>query len=359
MATPQIVSVSPDNGSEGITLNSKISVVFDQEIDIDSVQIMVEGADTDRWSGPDQAHWDDPSTTRDDDILSSPGYKGIIAGTLSFEKVDISGNSVSSYDFTGGGSNWCTKVVFTPSMPLAASQGFRVYIPGDENDTDGFRTGVSSRTVFDTVKGSNLGNGNVYFTGSYTGTISDVIRVSIKTGNIFEWRTDSSPLIVRQLPVKQTSQLLTTGIYVHFDGITAVGDTFSVVIEPAVRMVGTYTWIFTTGSGNIRVVPENVSTSIPIGGFSDTSSSASGAVGVLSIISTTPRERATNLDPHSINEIRIKFNKTLDPTTITDETIEVYAEPVNGVFEGNPIPYTGNVPKVLTVEDDTLIITFG
>lgn len=359
MATPQIVKVSPDNGSEGVVLNSKISVVFDQEVDTDSVQIMVEGVESDRWSGPDMVHWDDPSTTRDDDVLSSPGYKGIITGTLSFEKVDINGEGVSSYDYTGGGSNWCTKVIFTPSMPLAASQGFRVYIPGDENDTDGFRTGVSSRTIFDPVKGSNLGSGNVYFTGSYTGTNSDIIRVSVKTGNIFEWRTDSSPLVVRQLPVKQTSQLLIAGISIHFDGIVAIGDTFSVVIEPAVRMVGTYTWTFTTGAGNIRVVPEGVSTSIPIGGFSNTSTSVLGSVGSLAIVSTTPRERATNLDPHSISQIKIKFNKKLDPATITDETIEVYAEPVNGVFEGNPIPYEGNIPKVLTVEDDTIIITFG
>jgi len=360
MAAPQIVEIHPDNSQTGVVLNDKIWVVFDQEVDTESVQIIVEGADTDRWSGPDQVIWDDPSRSDDDDVLATPGYKGVIQGTLTFEKVDESGNNVSGYDYTGGGSNWRTKAIFTPTLPLAPSQGFRVYIPGDDNSTDLVKTGASRRTIFDPVKGSNGGSGSAYFSGSYSGTSEDKIFIRVVSGNQFHWWTQSAPLITRVLPIRQTSQLLLAGVSIRFDtGSFDVGDEFSVVVQPAVRMEGTYTWIFTTGAGTIRVVPDEVSDSIPVGGFAGDTAPSGSVAGSLQIVSTTPRERSTNLDPNSITQIRIKFNKELDPDTITDDSVEVFSEPVNGIFEGNPIQYEGNIPKVLTVEGDTLIITIG
>lgn len=364
MAAPAIVEVNPTPDAEGVALADRIFVVFDQEIDPTSIQIVVEGPDTDRWSGPDQVRLDDTNTDADDPILTTPGYKGVLGGTLSFEKVDSEGNGVSAYDYSGLGDIWYTKVVFTPTMQLAALKEYRVYIMGSEESTEDFTCGVSSRTVYDTVRGANLGDGSATFTGGYTGGTADVINVKIKeAGNASErirfqyWKT-SVPGIVRELDTKQSSQLLFDGISVRFSGDFEVNDSFTVVVEPAVRMADTYTWSFTTGSGSIVEVSEDLAhaPSVPIGGFTTQGGQIDLSSASLKVVSITPANRSTNLVPTSVEQIVIVFNKTLDDTTVTDEVVEVWSEPVNGNFTNNTIEYAGELAKILSVDGDTLTI---
>jgi len=360
MTAPSIIEVYPVNGAEGVVLSDTIYVVFDQEVDTTSVEIFLEGPDTDRWSGPDQARWDNPNTDADDDVLASPGYKGIVPGSLSFEKVDEDGNGISALDYTGGGSLWRSKVVFTPTRPLSANTEYRIWIVGDEETGDSIVSGVSSRTVFDPAKGSNLGDGEATFSGGYIGSRpEDIYYIRIKeTGSasdkiLFQWWKASSPLVVRQLNTRENSQLLNEGVFVKFSGDFEEDDEFSVHVKSGERMQNTYTWVFTTGAGSIETVPSSSSegAAVPAAGW-DGLGAASGASG-LRVLEITPASRATNLDPLSIETIVVKFSANLDEDTITDDTVQVWSEPVNGdpQFEAQ-----GELVKTLSISGDTLTI---
>jgi hypothetical protein len=353
VAAPTIASVYPGDEATGVVLSDVVYVIFDQEVDHSTVQIIVEGPDTDRVTGPDLTRWDDPTTTSDDEILESPAYKGIVAGTLTFVAVDDSGEIYSgAQDYTGSGNIWRTKAIFTPDIPFGAMTEFRVYIIGDEESTDDLESGVSSRTVFDVQKGANLGTGEAYFRGGYSGTINNKYNVEItETGDAgdvhFKWWKDSAPLIIRELKTSLSSILLDNGVYVRFEGALEDGDTYSVVVKPGVRMANTYTWTFTTGSGSILAVPAAADTSYGITDLAGATSSD------LRIVSVTPAERATNLAPTDVEVIVIKFNKNLDDTTITDDAVTVWTEPVNG---DTSLDAEGAIAKILTVSGDTLTI---
>jgi len=358
MPAPAIVEVHPASSATGVILSDSVWVIFDQEIDPTTVSLFVEGPDRDRWSGPDLRYWDDPNTTSDDKILESPGYHGVVPGELTFVKIDSEGNEVSGiYDYTGQGTAWRTKAVFTPDKPLAPGVEYRVYVVGDEESNDEILSGVSSRTVFDALKGSNLGDGEVELTGGYTGTAEDKFFIEImdtgEAGTVnFKWYRQSAPLIERELKSSKTSQLLADGVFVRFiSGTFEVGDQFSVVVKPAERMQDTYTWVFTTGSGSIQAIPsEPASTCADIVGISGIDQDG------LVVLETSPVDYATHLNPDSIQTITVKFNKEIDEDTITDDTVLIWTEPVNGDFDTNDIQFAGQLAKVLSVDGDTLTI---
>jgi len=357
MAAPTIVEVHPVSSATGVVLSDTITVTFDQEVDIDSVSIIVEGPDTDKWSGPDLALFDDLDTDSDDDILSTAGYKGIVQGEVTEIKVDAEGDTVSTYDYTGGGSNWYSKAVFTPDIPLASLTSYRVYVIGDESDNDNIMSGVSARTVFDTSKGTNLGTGDPTFGGMYTGTITDVYNARISSAGAvgtakFVWWKDSDPLIVRELTTKQNSQLLSDGVSIQFtDSTYVVNDTFEVVVKAPVRMASTYTWTFTSGAGSIETVPSASVVSIPI-------TSPEGSTGTdastFTISSMDPDNRDTNLAYASLNTITVTFSADPDATTITDSTVTVSMEPVNG---DPAVADTTELVKALSLSGSVLTIT--
>jgi hypothetical protein len=358
MAAPTVVSVHPVSAATGVVLSDTITVLFDQEVDQTTVSLFIEGPDTDRWSGPDLAYWDDPKTTSDDEVLQSPAYKGIVPGTLSFVQINAQGEDVSgSHDYSGTGTIWRSKAVFTPTLPLAPGVAYRVYIVGDEESNDDIVSGVSSRTVFDTVKGSNLGNGEVDFSGGYEGSISDTIHVEMLGTGVagainFKWWRESAPAIIRELTTKQTSQLLESEIYVRFvSGTYQVGDAFEAVVKPASRMASTYTWTFTTGSGSITTVSATTPSTCAaiVGG-------GGSVLGSLTILSIVPVETATHLDPDSVTEVVVTFSEALDEDTIDDDSVLIWTEPVNGDFDDQTITYAGTIAKILSVSGSTLTI---
>jgi hypothetical protein len=362
MTAPSIVEIHPANEAEGVVLSDQVYVIFDREVDHTTVQIMLEGPDTDRWSGPEQTRWDNPDTDADDDVLATPGYKGMVAGVLAYTKVDGDGVDVSAFDYTGGGVNWRAKVTLTPNEPLAPNTEYRIWIIGDEETGDTILSGVAGRTVFDPVKGANIGDGDVYFTGGYTGTTAEnayVVRIK-EAGEasdklLFEYWRDSAPLVVRELNTSQRSQLLDEGVYVRFEGDFEIDDEFTVQVRTSDRMQSTYTWTFTTGAGSIITIPDSVTQtpSVPVGGFSSTTTSTTTAG--FSVLAVTPSSRVTDKDPLTILEATVLFSDDIDEDTITDDTVTVWSEPVNGdpQFDAD-----GVIVKTLSVNGATLTITF-
>lgn len=364
MTAPNIVEVSPADNADAVIIGAPVIILFDREIDTFSLEgggFVLTGPDNDRIQGAFLGLWDDPRTKLDDNVLSSPGYDGIVKGTWKFERVDGNGNSGAYYDYTGGGVDFRHKAIFTPSEALFPTTIYTAFLEGDENLGDSIPTGVRSRTVFDTMKGANTGTGEAEFIGGYIGDIADTFNVRIvQSGEVgiaeFEWYRGSEPFTIRG-PIKTSTKqvFLEDGVYIKFfaNGQYEVDDLFNVVVKKGDPVVDNYRWKFTTGSGSLRTVPTVQSGSVLPGGSLLTPVSTP-----LKVVKITPNLRDTNLDPFKefTNTIVVEFNKPIDPGSVTDELIKVFSEPVNGDTTNENILYAGELNKTFTVNGKQLII---
>ena len=354
MAAPTIESVNPANAQTGVVLGSPITIVFDREIDPTTVAraFILEGPDSDRWTGPDMVLFDRPITPAPDYYLDSPGYRGITQGTFTLVKLNAGGSSVSSPTYDPSASAFKTKLIFTPTNVLAPGVQYRVYVAGDESSVDEVKVGIASRTVGDTELGTNLGTGTASFSGGYTGTAENqyVIQITLNGGygvGKYSWWKTSNPLLIRTGTISQNEVLLDQGVYASFTGSDfQIGDTFTCRVDPAEYMTTTSTFTFTTGTGNITTVPTSTSTSI-IGDVG-----VPVAATVFAVDESSPDDLATNVKVNR-RTFTVTFTSPLDPS-ITEEQVIVDILPALGVYDGSA--GQENVPKILSVSGNTLTI---
>jgi hypothetical protein len=136
---PIIQDYSPAHNSVSIPLSSVITVTFDRLMDEDSLsrEFFVSGPDTDQFIGPGVAEFNlyPDNVSQGDDLLESPGYPGIVAGSFSFET--LSGNR--------------TKMTFTPTNPMAALTQYTAHLPEADDSAANNYTG---HITFDWTTGS-------------------------------------------------------------------------------------------------------------------------------------------------------------------------------------------------------------
>lgn len=136
-----IVNTFPASGDVGVPLKSNLTFTLSgTNYDEDSLKegIFVEGPDTDRYIGPDLRELEYPdNVSQGDDFLDSPGYYGIVEGTV-----------------TVSGINANTVVTFDPTRPLAASYPYKMNLTG-VLESDGLTTVSGFASVsFTTGSGS-------------------------------------------------------------------------------------------------------------------------------------------------------------------------------------------------------------
>lgn len=332
-----IEDYSPPNGQSGVPLRSTIDIQFTCLMDTKSIEeaFYVEGPDTDTVLGPDSKAdiWPSAFGTslgQEADFLTSPGYKGILQGSFQFSTVDDK-----------------TKMVFTSAQPLAAITNFTAHV-----------TDCYQRSVGDTIAGGgNSGNGEVVFAGMWSeGTNTINMRVT-KSGIAgiaeFVWWLDSDPINVHGpiLTTRRESVVLDADLYADFaDGTFETDDEFSADLSTAVLCSGHLTFSFQTGSGSIEVLPTETSSSI----LSILRQSEVGSSSPLRIVRTIPTDHAAQVDP-DLREIVVEFNKTLDPTSISDAMVQVVTE----VASSHPAASAfaqGTLAKRVTVDGRRLII---
>ncbi len=141
--TDLVIDYEPSNGAGGVPLLTKPYVVLSGlNYDEDSLKegIFLEGPDTDQFIGPGGAYLRFPDGISQgglDDLLESPGYKGITAG--SGLVTEVNGN---------------TKVTFIWERPLAALTDYKLFLANvleadgtteiEEIVTVDFQTGTGS-----------------------------------------------------------------------------------------------------------------------------------------------------------------------------------------------------------------------
>ena len=108
MATVEIESVHPLDGSLGLPLQTQVSVVFNQLMDettITSSTFLVSGPDTSNWETPGIRVIDNASP---ENVLIEFNGESYLDGAISFTQESISGSPV-------------TRATFTPTNPLVAN----------------------------------------------------------------------------------------------------------------------------------------------------------------------------------------------------------------------------------------------
>jgi len=363
--------VHPTQSCIGVIVGDQIWVLFDRAIDENSVSdgnFFVTGPDFDTWSGPDLGVFADyESIGSEEEILQTPGYTGILQGTVTFERVDPDDDdtTISGIDTAGSGLLYRSKAIFTPTNDLASDTEYTVYLSGDEDITDSLTTGITQRTVFDGLADeSNTGTGSISFTGSYTGNASsETYTVSIttagteRTAKFTVTRTGKVGLTYGPYRAKQSGVLIGDGVTAVFaEGSYALGDQWTVLAELPVTFSGNSSWVFQTGSGSIVDIPSTASTSILGDAVTTTSSSSSSSS--FSVSSTTPTDGATHLtvdeDDDGEYTITAVFSANIDDSTVVSGVdVTVVTESVNG---DSSITASGLCISEPTVSNDTLTI---
>lgn len=359
MATiPSIVSVYPANQAKGIVIGDKITVLFDQAIDEESINsgsLVLVGPTKDFIFGRDFTPLDKPGI-EDEQILNSPYTGAYVEGTFSFKRISISGlEEVDIEDTEGNGNLYRTEVIFTPSQPLRTGVTYTVLLAGDETPTDDYDVGIRTRTVFDTIE-TKTGTGSIEFRGGFEGETEKSYVIEITSGGVtgeaeYIWWDTSDPLSTFPGITTTGRRQINQGVWVVCDpdGTFNVGDTFSVNCVPPIVLENNYSWSFETGSGSIITPPSTSSTS----GIENISTEGSVSVGgTFGIISTLPSAREYSIDT-TRQDIIITFNEALDEDTIIADNFIVIADPVNGE---ESIPHGGNLSFSLSVSGSVVTL---
>jgi len=337
--------VHPTVSGQGIICTDKVWVLFDREIDENSLSngnLFITGPDFDTWSGPDlQMFLDAPSLGTEDEILQSPGYHGMVQGTFEFERISLTTlDEVETLDIVGSGHLFRTKVIFTPDNRFQADTEYTVYLSGDEDATDDYQTGLTSRTIFDPISaGTNTSISEPEFTGSYNGLVqSDTLRLDITTSGQadsarFTFQLTSDGLVHGPFRTKESPILLSDGVSVSFtNGILQVGDYWTVALKVPVTYSGNLIWPFQTGSGNIEELPDSTSTTVLGTVGTDSTVSSSTVATTFTVSSTEPDDGDSNLTlPTDAYDITVNFSSDINSATVVSGVdISVYSESVNG-----------------------------
>jgi len=164
----KIVDYFPANDDVSIPLGSTIWIEFDGEMNEDFLEetLFVTGPDTDQFVGVDIDLLEYPENVSEgDDFLESPGYTGIVQGTVTFEDTD-------------SGTKW----IFTPNNVLAALTEYTVHIP-EVKDVGGTTYEGYQTFTFTTGTGSIVelpSSGSTSVIGS-SGNLSNEELIVIKT----------------------------------------------------------------------------------------------------------------------------------------------------------------------------------
>jgi hypothetical protein len=353
-----IDTVNPANNAAGVPLNNSIQILFDREVDEWSIVhggLVVEGPDTDQVMYPG---FEEVTLIQgvESNILETPGLQGLVGGEFTFQRISLLDTSVvGTSDTTGAGNLYRTKVIFKPNQPFRNQTNYNVYLIGQEAGGDE-TVGIRSKTVFDTITGSNTGNGEAIFSGTYLGTLpSDVLNIRITKAGVvgvaeFESWKDSEAIDIEgpTLTALTKTQVL-DGVTVQFgNGSFNVGDTFSVKVKRPDLFTGTATYSFTTGNGSISVVPSSTATSItgdPAPLLPDES---------FYVISTSPRDADSMVDPNN-RRITIKFSENIDPTSLQGSVIVTVEPIIDHPLLTNQVP-AGPITHTLTASGNMLFI---
>ena len=361
MTTPKITAVYPNPNQISVPVGAEIEVIFDQAIDLSTAikSVVLYGKDMDFVSGPDGAKWISEGQSTDPFYLRSPGFSGVVECEYTLVYVDSSG---VEYEFntdvvepaqetTAGVTH---KLIVRPKGLLREEMSYYLKLIGDSEG--GASKGIAKRTVYDVDHSSAVStSGKITVYGGYTDSADDNIRIEIKTsGNIgevdYDFWFDSDPSTVYSNKLaSRRYRRLDKGVQIRFDGSDFLaGDAYRELVQAPEYLENSYDMNFETSTDTIVEVPTTMSTS-PIGPQLPVNSTT----GYLEHLEMDPEDGSSN-QLFKDRQIVLTFGNDLDPATVTQESVKVFAYPVSGVYSDTE--EIKELFKKITVSNNKIII---
>lgn len=119
----------PADGDVGVPLMAPLWILFNRPMNesLLAEQFFIDGPDTDMFVGPGVQDFQNfpANVSQGDDFLTSPGYRGIVQGTFSFQHVSLGDPNTLTTDPV----NYRTKMFFTPVHPLTPNTSYIARLP--------------------------------------------------------------------------------------------------------------------------------------------------------------------------------------------------------------------------------------
>jgi len=281
--------------------------------------------------------------------LESLHLKGEVPVELEVVRCDSSGLTLEeqmSYEYD---VDVKSKLIIRPRAFLQEKTDYRLLISGSSSP-DNEWSYIGSRTVFDPLKDPlSSGEGLIRSSGYYTGTTADLIIVEVaKAGSSssckLRWYFDSNDTVKFDLlPLTGRNKIAKDkDIYLELIGGASdsfkIGDTWTINLRPIQYLVDTYKVDFSTAADQVKELPTTVSQS-PIGLDVPTQAEIEAAATEFQLVKIDPEYGASNISLKT-KQITLTFNKDIDPTSVTADTIKLFRNVMDGNQDAVDVGYS-------------------
>ena len=343
MAAPTITAVTPNDGFNAFPIGEKIEILFDQEISefLAENSISLTGPDNHIVTGIDfeEKLYRFANESKYDKVLESLHLKGQVPVEIEVLRCDANGDILVdinqtylpySYNYDGDVK---TKLVIKPKSFLQEKTDYRLIISGSSSP-DNEWSYLGSRSVYDPLADvTNTGEGIVKSSGNYTDQIEDsIVLTVIRTGSSstakMQWYFESAPgTTFDLLPLSGRNKISETReIYLEFLGGNSdafkAGDQWTISLRPVEYLADAYKLDFSTAASQVKELPSTVSQS-PVGLDAPTQEEILAAQTEFQLVKIEPEYGASNISLNT-SQIILTFNKDLDATSITSETVKLF-----------------------------------
>lgn len=261
-----------------------------------------------------------------------------------------------------------TIVSVKPKNLLDANTNYELFIRGKNveevisNNEEITSIALSERTIFNTSK-NNILDEQVRVYGTYSERTSTQLNIEIvlagegSSAKYIWWFSNELKPQASGKRLNRTAsrwRSLDRGCYIKFyGGEYNLGDTFQINVYPKTLLEESYKISFSTSSEDLVLKP-TVEAESEIGIILPDFDMASN-IEPLRVISMSPKDGSIN-NSKDINKIDIYFNKNIDSTTVTQETIVLFKQSVSGFFNGKN--NSEKIPKEIIVENNKITLEF-
>lgn len=359
----------PQNQSTNIPIGSSLYLVFDKEVDLESIKnsVILFGPDSDKTIMPDNALWINDKQGQNKDFLKSPGYKGFCEFDIEVKYLDRQTLEVIDVVDDFDRTLYYCGVIITPKITLATNIEYTFYVIGANTQSLDpiYQTNkaVSLRTVYSPKLVDSL-DSRIKIRGTYKGKEPEGNNLNIQivssgNGNAAQyvyWFDDQNIDMSKVSRCSGRWRSIDKGLVIKFDDTQYTeGEIITIKCYPIDLLQDSYIFTFTTGDGSIFIEPKpDYRSTSPI----NTVVQVDPNDKLLSIVSITPYHGEVNV-PIETNKIIVTFNKELDPSSITQEAIKLQSLPVSGFYDsGYDKKREYKLYKILSVDGNKLIVEF-
>lgn len=264
--------------------------------------------------------------------------------------------------------NQKTLVTIKPKAFLNANTNYELFIKGSlieeqVNLSEEFLSqAISERTIFNTSL-NNTFTDQIRVYGSYQGKSEQELYIKIinsgegSSAKYVWWFSDEDEPQINSKRANRTAsrwRSLRRGCYIKFYGGTfTLGETYKVKVYPENKLENSYRIKFSTSSDDLILKPTEISESDI--GLNIPESNVATFKEELRIVGMTPKNGSINNSTET-NKIIIHFNKNIDASSVTQQTVNLFKQPVSGFF--NTENKEEKIPKEIIVEDNKIILEF-